>query len=362
MTAGKQPFRVEMRVAGLLEDLQLAPAERRPPRPEEVEIQVDAVGLNFREVMKALGVYPGLPDTLTEENNDTERAPLTFDGDCVGKVSAIGRNVEGIELGDKVIGCGPAVFGSFATVPRFAVARMPARLSSEEAATIPAALLTAYYTLHRLARVRQGERVLIHAATGGVGLAAVQLCQIVGAEIFATAGRPEKRSYLKSLGVQHVFDSRSLDFADEVMHATDGQGVDIVLNSLAGLFMARSLDVVAKFGRFLEIGRTDIYQNKTLELYPFRNNLSFFAVDLQQLDPVSFAALFDEVMQYFEKHNLRPLPHSVFPVSDVVSAFRYMRRAKHIGKIVVSLSDQAVAPDVSGANFRRGDWPVSSLV
>jgi NADPH:quinone reductase-like Zn-dependent oxidoreductase len=279
--------------------------------------------------MKALGIYPDIPEGF-----------ITFSGDCAGKIVAVGEDVEGFEIGDEVMGIAPISFSSFATIPTYLLVPKPSNLSFEEAVTIPSTFLTAYYALYNLGRLSKGDRVLIHAATGGVGLAAVQLSQIAGAEIFATAGNPEKREFLCSLGVNYVMDSRTLAFADEVMELTNGKGVDVILNSLAGEFISKSLSVLAKFGRFLEIGKRDIYENSQLGLYPFRNNLSFFAIDLEQVwleRPDFTMSLFREVMRSFEDGILKPLPHKVFPIFEVVSAFRYMRKAKHIGKIVVSL-------------------------
>jgi len=324
------PFCLEISTPGILDELTLQPTTRQPPASGEVEIQVCAVGLNFKEVMKALGIYPG-----------NSEGYVTFGGDCAGKIVALGEDVEEFEIGDEVMGIATKSFSSLATVPTHLVVPKPANLCFEEAVTIPGAFLTAYYALHHLGRLKKGDRVLIHAATGGVGLAAVQLSQMVGAEIFATAGNPQKREFLRSLGIKYVMDSRSVAFADEVMELTDGKGVDVILNSLAGEFIPKSLSVLAKFGRFLEIGKRDIYENSQLGLYPFRNNLSFFAIDLGQVwleRPDFTLSLFREVMRCFEDGILKPLPHKIFPIWEVVSAFRYMRKAQHIGKIVVSLT------------------------
>lgn len=323
------PFRLEISAPGVLDELVLQSTVRQSPGRGEVEIRVCAVGLNFREVLKALGIYPDLPE-----------GSINFSGDCAGRIVAIGSGVEGLAIGDEVLGIAPICFSSFAIVPAHLLVPKPAHLSFEEAATIPSVFLTAYYALYSLGRLSQGERVLIHAAAGGVGLAAVQLCQMAGAEIFATVGSPEKREFLRSLGIKYVMHSRSLAFADEVMKTTEGKGVDVILNSLAGEFIPKSLSVLAKFGRFLEIGKQDIYQNSQLGLYPFRNNLSFFAIDLEQVwieRPDFTLFLFWELMQYFRDGRLKPLPHQVFPISEVPAAFRYMRKSKHIGKIVVSV-------------------------
>ena len=223
--------------------------------------------------------------------------------------------------------------------------KKPAHLTFDEAAAIPVTFLTAYYAMVYLGRLSKGERVLIHSATGGVGMAAIQLAQLYGAEIFATAGSPEKRAYLRELGVQHVMDSRTLDFADEVMRLTSGAGVDMVLNSLTGEALRNSFAVLGKYGRFLEIGKQDIYQNNSLGMEPFKKNLSFFAIDLARITaerPAFMTGLFDDLMQLFAEKSLQPLPVKTFPISKISDAFRFMAQAKHIGKITLSMQDDAV--------------------
>lgn len=325
---------------GVLDDLQLQPATRRSPGPDEIEVEVCAVGLNLREVLKALDVYSG--DEVEEVGSGGTDLCLTFDGDCAGRVVRVGDNVSRFRVGDEVVGLGFDVFGSFAILPAGFTALKPPHLSFEEAATIPVVFMTAYWALHRMGRIQKGERVLIHAAAGGVGLAAVQLCQRVGAEVFATAGSEEKRAFLRQIGVRHVMDSRSLNFVDDIMRITQGAGVDVVLNALSGEFIPKSLSLLAPLGRFLEIGKKDIYANNPLFLYPFRNNLSFFAIDLLKMTPAMIGGILDEVMHYFERGEFKPLHYRAFPIAETASAFRYMRRANHIGKIVISVEDAVV--------------------
>ncbi|WP_218081863.1 zinc-binding dehydrogenase [Anthocerotibacter panamensis] len=328
-------LRLEMTEPGVLDDLAFKPTTRRPPGLGEVEIEAIAVGLNFREVLKALGMYP--EGTSSFLGYRDAQGTLTFDGDCAGRVVAVGAGVTDLQVGDPVLAFAPTGFSSFVTLPRFTVVPKPDHLSFAEAVTIPGTFLTAYYALHHRGQIRAGETILIHAATGGCGLAALQLSQRAGAKVLATAGKPEKRAFLRALGVEQVMDSRSLDFGDEVMAYTEGRGVDLVLNSLAGAFLTRSLTLLAPFGRFLELGRMDIYQDTPVGLYPFRNNLTFHALDLQQLAPAPFMALFQEVMQLFVARELQPLPYQIFPKDDIVRAFRHMRKANHIGKVVVAM-------------------------
>ena len=224
-------FRLDISRPGNLENLILRGTSRPEPQRGEVEIRVNSAGLNFRDVMNAAGVYPG--------------GPIPFGAECSGTISAVGPDVTNMKVGDEVIAVASASFSAFTTADARAVVPKPPAFSFGQAATIPIAFLTAYYSLHHLAKLSRGERVLIHAAAGGVGLAAVQLAQHAGAEIFATAGSPEKRAYLKSMRVPHILDSRSLAFADEIMKTTGGQGVDVVLNSLPGEYITRSLSILA---------------------------------------------------------------------------------------------------------------------
>ncbi|MEH2121102.1 SDR family NAD(P)-dependent oxidoreductase [Nostoc sp.] len=323
-----QNFCLKISSPGILETLIFQSVPRQQPGRGEVEIEVGATGLNFKDVLLALGMLPVLSDV-----------DLKFGLECAGKIVALGEGVERFEIGDEVIALGDRCFSRFLTTSALSVALKPKHLSLEQAATIPVAFTTAYYSLIKLGRLSQGDRVLIHAATGGVGLAAVQIAQWVGAKIFATAGNAEKRAFLHSMGVEHVFDSRSVAFADEVMQCTNGKGVDVVLNSLAGEFLTKSLDVLAPYGRFLEIGKRDILNNSQLGLGVFAKCLSFFAINLDSQVP-NYSDLWHEVVQHFYNGNFSPLPHRVFPIDSMTHAFEYMAKAKHIGKIVVSLENQ----------------------
>jgi NADPH:quinone reductase-like Zn-dependent oxidoreductase/acyl carrier protein len=352
-SAGAQhPFRVEITKPGILDRLSFMETSRRAPGPGEVEIEVHAVGLNFKDIMISMGL---LPDEALEGGYTGKALGM----ECSGTVVAVGDRVESLHVGDGVMTSAPGALRSYLTISAQFVVRTPDHIGFEEAATIPITFLTAYYSLHYLGRMQAGDRVLIHAAAGGVGLAAIQLAQRAGAEVFATAGTPAKRDLLRAMGVKYVMDSRSLAFADEVMEFTGGQGVDIVLNSLAGEAIPKSLSVLGAYGRFLEIGKHDIYEDSKLGLRPFRNNLSMFAVDLDKLcaqRPELVRRMLHDLMQGFEDSSLRPLPHRVFSISDIVSAFRYMAQAKHIGKVVVSMQDQVVTtPEPHGPLALRDD-------
>lgn len=341
----EQAFRLEIPTPGILDSFVLRATGRRAPGPGEVEIQVRAVGMNFRDVMIAMDLLPPVFE-----------GPLDVGFECAGVITVVGEGVEGLEAGDEVVAGAPACFGSYVTAPASMVSRKPKHLTFEEAATIPIAFLTAYYALVYLGHLRQGERVLIHAASGGVGQAAVQIAQHVGAEIFATAGNDEKRAFLRSQGIEHIMNSRTHDFAEEVMRITGGEGVDMVLNSLAGEFIPKGISVLRAGGRFLEIGKVDILQDSQLGLRLLDNNIAFFAIDLSKLikDEQRWTTLlWTEAMAFFEQYGLRPLPLQVFPISEVVEAFRYMAQAKHIGKVVISMQEDQVPvlPAAEAARF-----------
>jgi NADPH:quinone reductase-like Zn-dependent oxidoreductase/thioesterase domain-containing protein/SAM-dependent methyltransferase len=327
-------YRVEIPSPGSIERLCWRGRSRRRPRRGEVEIEIDAAAINFRDVMKALAIYPIRSDE-----------DLLVGDECAGRIVAVGPGVRGWREGDRVVAMGAGCFASHLTVSAHRVMRRPRGLTAEEAVTIPVAFLTAWYALHQMGRMRPGERVLIHAATGGVGLAALQVARLAKAEIFATAGSPEKRELLHALGVDHVMDSRGLSFADEILEATGGRGVDLVLNSLAGEAITKGLSALAPHGRFLEIGKRDVYQDTRIGLRPFRNGLSMFVIDLPQVmrdrhDLVRM--LMARILARFATRDLTPLPHRILPISEAVDAFRSVAKAQHIGKVVLSMDDPAV--------------------
>ncbi len=322
------PYRVEIDRPGILTNLSLNETVRREPQAGEVEVQIRAGGINFRDVMKALAMYPGNPVDL-----------LWFGDDFSGTVLRVGDGVTDLQPGDEVAGMAPYSFRAYNTVDRRMLFKKPKHMSFEKAATLSTVFLTTNYAINHLARMQPAEKILIHAGTGGVGQAAIQISQHLGLKIFSTAGTPEKRQMLADAGVPHVMDSRSLDFADEIMEITQGKGVDAVLNSLAGEFIPKNFSVLAPFGRFLEIGKIDIYNNTRIGLEPLRNNISYFVIDLaQHLEhkPDYVASMFVELSERFESGDYQPLTHKTFPITEIVEAFRYMAQGKHIGKNVLS--------------------------
>nr|WP_294524326.1 type I polyketide synthase [uncultured Rhodopila sp.] len=322
--------RLELVQPGSFDGLALKPLVRAAVQPHEVRLRVESTGLNFRDVLTVLQMYPGAPPPLGVE--------------CAGIVIEIGSAVDGFRAGDRVFGFAPASLGSEAVVPAAFLARTPDGMRSEDAAGIAVAFLTAYYGLHHLAHLQSGERVLVHAAAGGVGLAAVQLAQRCGAEVFATAGSDAKRDLLRRLGVAHVMDSRSLAFADEVVSATGGRGVDVVVNALSGDFIPAGFRTLAPGGRFLELGKRGIWAAETVS--GTRPDVAYFPYDLgalAQADHALLQPMYKAILAALADGSLRPLPVTVFPLARVADAMRYMAQARHIGKVVVRVAEDGVA-------------------
>ncbi|MFN8469353.1 MAG: thioester reductase domain-containing protein [Caldilineaceae bacterium] len=340
--ASDEAYRLEIRAPGILDRLTLTAVTRMPPEPDQVEIRVHSAGLNFLDVLSALGLRPD------QEGAGAAAAPGM---ECAGVITRVGSAVTTAAVGDAVIAVAPYSIGAYVRTPAAFVVPKPETLSFAAAAALPIAYLTAYYALQTLGRIRRGERILIHAAAGGVGLAAVHLAQRAGAEIFATAGSVEKRAYLEALGVQHTMDSRSLDFADEIMALTQGEGVDLVLNSLAGDAIPRSLATLRANGRFLEIGKRDIYDGTRLDMSLLKKNMAFYAIDLIPLlaaQPHLCREMLSELTELLAAGALPPLPYTEFPITEAAAAFRHMAQARHIGKIVITTGAGSAADKEAG--------------
>ncbi|MCG5477577.1 type I polyketide synthase [Sinorhizobium alkalisoli] len=299
--------------------------------PGEIVVAVAATGLNFRDVMWAMGLLP-------EEALEDGFAGATIGMELSGHVVEIGEGVDDLVVGDAVMAIASSAFSTHAVVSRAGVAKLPRTINPVAAATLPVAFLTAYYAMVELGRVRPGETILIHGAAGGVGLAALQVAKLNGATVIATAGTREKRRFLKMLGADHVFDSRSLGFVNDIRAVTGGEGVDLVLNSLFAEAMEQSLALVKPFGRFLELGKRDYYADSKIGLRPFRRNISYFGIDADQLlvnQPGLTKRIFVEIGALFDEGKLTPLPYRAFDFDEIGNAFRLMQNAGHIGKIVV---------------------------
>ncbi len=317
------PLHLVVTQEGRLDSLEWQPSQRRAPGAGQVEIRVHATGLNFRDVLSALGMYPG------------DAGPLG--GEVAGVVVAVGSGVDRLAIGDAVAAFAVGAFDDYVVTAADLTLKKPADWSFAEIATVPAAFATAYHALVQLAKVHRGQRVLIHAAAGGVGLAAVQIAQAAGCDIVATAGSPEKRGYLQSLGVSHVFDSRSTTYADDVRQAFGKRPIDVIVNSLSGELIDASMSLLAPDGCFVELGKRGIWDASSVAaLLP---QARYHVVDLAAHSlaaPAEFRPIFAAATEAMASGAFRPLPLQIFSREEVQSAFRHMAQAKHIGKIVIA--------------------------
>jgi NADPH:quinone reductase-like Zn-dependent oxidoreductase/nucleoside-diphosphate-sugar epimerase/acyl carrier protein len=308
---------------GAIDNLRLTETDVPPPDEGYVQVRVDAAGLNFRDVLNVLGLYPGDPGPIG--------------GDFAGAVTQLGSGVTGLEVGQRVYGFMQGAFSSRFNVPVQLLASVPDGLSPVAAATIPAAALTARLAFD-WAQLRPGDRVLIHAASGGVGLAAIQMAQQHGAIVFATAST-YKRATLRKMGVEYVYDSRSTDFADQILADTDGAGVDVVLNSLTNEgFLEATVRATAQNGRFAEIAKRDIWTPE--QMAAARPDIAYeiVALDVTTLqNPEHIKRLLTEVSDGLASGEWTPLPAEIYPLTEARAAFRRMQQARHIGKIVLQI-------------------------
>jgi len=319
----EQSVLLEIPERGSLGNLTLVPLERRRLGPNEVEIRVYATGLNFRDVLNALGMYQGDAGPLGNE--------------CAGVVTAVGSGVTRLAVGDDVVAMTDRSFATFVIASEAMTVQKPPHVTYQEAATVPVAFLTADYALRVLSSIKPGDRVLIHAVTGGVGMAATQIALRAGAIVFGTAGSAAKRDLAKRLGVHHVSDSRSLDFVQDVLRETGGKGVDIVLNSLASEFIPASLSLVAKGGSFVEIGKTDIWTPETVAAkYPDIRYHPLYLGEIAATQPEFVRSRLEDILADMDEGPLRPLPQTVFPLEQAERAFRYMGQGLHTGKVVIT--------------------------
>ncbi|HYY00585.1 MAG TPA: SDR family NAD(P)-dependent oxidoreductase, partial [Mycobacterium sp.] len=328
--------RLRVRAPGDLETMELVAFGRVAPGPGQIEVAITASSLNFADVLMAMGRFPTID----------EREP-ELGVDFVGVVTAVGADVAGHQVGDRVGGFSRnGCWATFITCDARVAVTLPTGLTDHQAAAVSTGHATAWYGLHDQAAIAAGERVLIHSATGGVGQAAVAIARAAGAEIFATAGSPKRRELLHHMGINHVYDSRSTDFAELTRRDTDGYGVDIVLNSLTGAAQRAGFELLADGGRFVEIGKRDVYANARLGMYPFRRNLTFHYVDLALMSeshPQRIGRLLKTVFSRVADGELPPAEYTVHPFAAAATAIRVMSAAEHTGKLVLDVPRRGTA-------------------
>ncbi|THW29997.1 polyketide synthase [Aureobasidium pullulans] len=350
----QQPFvqpdrRLKMVIAtlGSLDSFYFVDDEPKPLGDNEVEIEVKATGMNFKDVVVSMG-------QLNQPYIGVE---------CAGVIAAVGKNVTDVKVGQSVMATTEGAYSTYARCLSTSVAPLPEKMDFTAASTIPVVFCTAYYGLFDLGRLTEGESVLIHAAAGGVGQAAIMLAQTRGAEIFATVGSIDKKQHIMTeygIAEDHIFYSRDTTFGPAIRQATGGQGVDIVLNSLGGDFLRESWDCLAPFGRFIEIGKADITKNSRLEMAQFEYNVSFASVDLTKVAayrPKLMKRLLNDVEKLMSNGSIRPVgPVTSYGINEVEAAFRSLQSGKSMGKLVITPQHgdlvQAISPKKTASLFK----------
>ncbi|RTE82276.1 hypothetical protein BHE90_003195 [Fusarium euwallaceae] len=343
---GTRPFQaqtqadVQLRIRhpGALDSLDFVETVPReePLEDYDMEMEIKTVGLNFRDVMVAMGQLQD--DVLGIE--------------CSGRVIRLGPCVKGFSPGDRVFGMHPGCFKSSIRVDSRTFEKIPSQTSYDEAATIPCTFGTAYYALHDVAHLQPGESVLIHSAAGGVGQAAIRVAQHIGATIYATVSTSEKRDFLiNTYGLlpSNILNSRDLSFKHGILRLTENRGVDVVLNSLAGEALRQSWLCVAPFGRFIELGKRDMYDNTGLDMLPFATNITFSGVDLLMINkeyPWRFQKIMRNVVSLMNKGVAQLMPSTRFSLENITAAFRTMQSGKHMGKLVINCENSDALPVV----------------
>ncbi|KAJ3957697.1 hypothetical protein N0V92_005716 [Colletotrichum tropicale] len=328
-----------VRTPGMLDTFQFVDdQEYAKPLPDDfVEMSVKAVGMNFHDVMISMG----------------QIADTDLGVECSGVVTRVGKAVEKYKVGDKVITFRLGCYRTFLRNPEEMYQKMPDNISFEAAATIPCIWTTVYYSIYDVARLQAKESILIHAAAGGLGQAAIILAQHVGAEIYVTVSSQAKKQFLmEQYGIHedHIFNSRDLSFADGIKRMTNGRGVDVVINSLAGEALRQTWLCVAPFGRFIEVGKRDIVGNTGLDMSPFMHNVVFAGVNMLPIYRSNiplFARIISDVMRLLGEGVIRPIdPLTVMDYSQIEEAFRIMQTGKHIGKMVLKAGNSDLVPIV----------------
>ncbi|CAN5788215.1 phthioceranic/hydroxyphthioceranic acid synthase [soil metagenome] len=350
-------MRLQIRTAGDLETLELTRFDRVPPGPGHVEVAISASTINFADVLVAMGLFPSIDGRIPELGMD-----------FAGVITEVGPDVTSHHVGDRVGGFSPnGCWGTFVTCDARLAVPIPSAMTDHQAVAVGTATATAWYGLYEQARIFSDDRVLIHSATGGVGQAAIAVARAAGAEIFATAGSEDRRQLLRDMGIKHVYDSRSTEFADQIRRDTDGYGVDIVLNSLTGAAQLAGFELLAVGGRFIEIGKRDVYGNTRLGLLPFHRNLTFYYLDLALMTlthPQRVGRLLKTVYQLVAEGELPPANYTTYPLTDAATAVHVMGTAQHTGKIVLDLpraghSSVVVPPDQVPVFRRDGAYLVT---
>ena len=352
---GYNNFELKTPVQSSLTSLSFSETERIAPLKGQIEIKVTSVSLNYKDFSKVNGM-------LTEDLVQDTNSGMTLGLECEGIVVRVGEDVSKYSMGDLVAIASADTFKRYLTVhtnpyhlPHTIIQRQPSHFNSGESAASFVAYGTALWGLKGIAKLRKGESILIHGAAGGVGLAALHVARYIGATIIASAGTQKKRDYLLNVGADHVVNSRTLNFATRIKELTNNKGVNVVFNSVGGGIVPISIEALASFGRFIEIGKSDIFMGAKLDLALFEKGVSYNTLDLEYLllkQPTYFVGLMDKVFQNLSNGNLPPLPITTFGADEVQDAFHFLSKSKQIGKICV---DMDATPFVSQYTMRSAD-------
>lgn len=341
----EQSFAIEVPASKLLSDLAFRAHSRRAPGPGEIEVKMEAVGLNYKDPLKVMGV-------LTDKELAGTYFGTTLGLEGAGIVTRVGPGVTEVSPGDHMGVCARNMMRRYVTIgiDEGGTMAIPSDWEAGWCSSILPFLCSQYGLVH-LARVQPGETVLIHGAAGGMGLAAVQVAVLMGARVIATAGTEERRAVARAAGAHEVLASRSLNYSEEVMALTDGRGVDVVFNSSPGEILAQNLHVAAEFARIIEIGKADIYFGGVMDLKPFDRNLTFYAVDMDRMfahKPELARQVTREVLDKMSTGEYEHLPYTTYTLDNVGDAFDSIIRSSHTGRVVLSLSEDSpvVRPEI----------------
>ncbi|CAI7578745.1 unnamed protein product [Penicillium pancosmium] len=334
--------RLRIGTCGLMDTLEWVQEDISAPGEGEVQVDIKYIGLNFKDIMNAMG-FVGQKDDIGYE--------------ATGIIKSVGPGLhhQDFKLGDPVCVLGSSFLRTSVVAKSTRCYKLPIGISLEDAATIPCVYATVVYSLLTLGCLEEGQSVLIHSACGGVGLAAIQICHMVGAEVFATVGSELKASFLvekHNIPRQNIFNSRDAGFKEGILQRTGGKGVDLVLNSLSGELLHASWEVVAEFGKMIDIGKRDMMGHGMLRMSTFLANRSFFGVDLDRLginQPLEFIRILKQVMSYIEEKKVQAIhPRTIFDAADAQAAFKHMQTGQHMGKIIIKIPDDISQLSVSG--------------
>ena len=327
-------FKLVVEQPGILDSLSFQEVERRAPDANEIEVKIHASALNYKDIMKAMNL---LPATYIENTYSQTYLGL----ESAGTVTRVGTDVTEYQVGDEVVAIeNEGGIRSYSTLSTQFVNLKPKHWDFAQSVVL-INFVTAYYGLVHVGRLAKGETVLIHSATGGVGLAAIQVAHWIGATIFATAGSPEKRDFLREQGITYISDSRSLQFADDIAEWTNNRGVDVVLNTHSKEALQKSISVLAPFGRFVDISKRDILENTPLDMAALDRNIMFSSIDIDTaslLNPDLIIKLARDVLKLMEQGVFTPLPTMNFDASEIVEAFKFMAQSQHIGKLTMNMT------------------------